>query len=133
MRSGNDTEHIHLELPPPIGEGQGFDGAGDADTGIVDQACQAMVTHHGGNGVTRGRDGGLVGDVEANRHQARTGFALKCFAVGQITDAREDTVPEFVECEGTGGADTGGGAGNHDAIGSRSVRKRIQHMGNRLL
>ena len=80
-----------------------------------------MVAHHGRDGVTGGGDRGRVGDVEANRHQARTRLALEGFAVGRIADTREDAVPERIKCEGTGGADAGRGARDHDAVGSRSL------------
>lgn len=121
LRDRDEAEHVDFELPPPVGEGQEFDRPRDADSGIVHQTGEAAFSNHGCHGMTGCRDRGRIGDIEANRHESRSGLLLEPFSVSGMTNACEDTVPQLVERQRTRGPDAGRGAGDDDGVGLRRL------------
>jgi hypothetical protein len=88
---------VDLEQPAGLFERGRFDGSGDGDAGVVDHDIEPAFT--GEDGLYRGIDGGLFGDVEVEAAGARAGV---------------DAVAALEQMARAGTADSGRRAGDED-------------------
>ena len=124
MHHGHLPHDVDLKLPPQHVQRQDFQGTGNDDPGVVDQAGKPG----GPNGLAnrfRGRcDLAGVGHVQQHRDDLR-GDCLEAIAIGRLADAGEDAKSAQGKLRGGGGADARGSAGNHHG---RPRRRRLVHQ-----
>ena len=129
MRDRDEAEDIHLELPPPFRDRQGFNRTRHRDSGIVHQTAQALFADHGFNRMDRRRDRCGVSHVEPDRHQTWASRRSQHRPVRLIAYPGKDPMPQFVQCQRAGCADSGRSAGDdhRGGFGIWSTKRKHLH------
>ena len=106
------ADHIHLELPPDLIDGQQLQRPGHDNARIVDQAGQSdsferLAEHRGSRS-----DGFAVGNIQERWGQPKGSLGPQSLRVCRRPDSGENAVPLAIQLQGARLSDAGQRAGN---------------------
>jgi hypothetical protein len=105
LRHRELARHIHLELRPELSQRQELERARDANAGVVHQTGQPRCADGRGDGLGRGPDRRLIGDVEQHRSEALRARRAQRGAVLDAAHAGEDLKVQRGQVQSAGPSD----------------------------